>query len=275
MHGSVTFTKLTIVRRRLYDLVKRLIPQKPLPHLWSVMQKWINVLPSKTTEEKSRNTQLQAALEETAARFGRTRGLSKGAYIMSHCDLLSGNVIVREGKERLQDGRDITPVSFIDYEYTTPAPAAFDLANHFAEYVGFDCDMTRIPCRARRRAFIKDYVIAYREHELSSPLTNGHSSNGVNGHSANGINGHHEHTLDDDVDQLMLEIDDFRGLPGLYWGIWALIQAMISSIDFDYVTYARDRLGEYWAWRGEDNGMRARAGHEMPLRERRWATIED
>lgn len=54
-------------------------------------------------------------------------------------------------------------------------------------------------------------------------------------------------------------------------GVWALIQATISQIDFDYASYAEVRLGEYWAWRRELDGSRARAGDEMPLRERRWA----
>ncbi len=71
--------------------------------------------------------------------------------------------------------------------------------------------------------------------------------------------------------RLFEEIDAFRGVPGLYWGIWALIQATISQIDFDYAAYAEVRLGEYWAWRTEDDGSRAKEGKEKPLRERRWA----
>lgn len=57
----------------------------------------------------------------------------------------------------------------------------------------------------------------------------------------------------------------------LYRGVWALIQAQISQIDFDYASYAENRFGEYNAWRREQDGSRARAGEEMPLRERRWA----
>lgn len=54
-------------------------------------------------------------------------------------------------------------------------------------------------------------------------------------------------------------------------GIWALIQATISQIDFNYAKYAETRLGEYWAWRGEMDGTREQEGKELPLRERRWA----
>ena len=77
--------------------------------------------------------------------------------------------------------------------------------------------------------------------------------------------------FNDEVERLFTEVDAFRGIPGLYWGIWALIQATISQIDFDYAAYAEVRLGEYWAWRAEQSGERARGGAEMPPRERRWA----
>jgi len=56
-----------------------------------------------------------------------------------------------------------------------------------------------------------------------------------------------------------------------YRGVWSLIQAQISQIDFDYAGYAETRLGEYWAWKREMDGSRKKAGEEMPLREQRWA----
>jgi ethanolamine kinase len=57
-------------------------------------------------------------------------------------------------------------------------------------------------------------------------------------------------------------------------GVWALIQAQISQIDFDYASYAEIRLGEYYAWKREADGSRKQAGEEMPLRESRWASEE-
>ena len=66
-------------------------------------------------------------------------------------------------------------------------------------------------------------------------------------------------------------MDQFRGIPGLYWGIWALIQATISHINFDYAAYAETRLAEYFGWRAEQDGSRKREWKEMPLREKRWA----
>lgn len=147
-------------------------------------------------------------------------------------------------------------VTFIDYEYATPSPAAFDLANHFAEWGGFDCDFSVLPTRAQRREFVTEYVDSY---------FNLVKKKGLGGAAADKAA---------EVEKLLEEVDLFRGVPGFYWGIWALIQATISEIDFDYASYAETRLGEYYAWRAEVTGERQKSGADMPLRERRWAQQE-
>lgn len=144
-------------------------------------------------------------------------------------------------------------VTFIDYEYAVPSPAAFDLANHFAEWGGFDCDFSVLPTRSQRREFIAEYVRSYFSLATKS---------GTEGS---------QYDEESEIDRLAVEVDVYRGVPGFYWGIWALIQATISEIDFDYASYAEVRLGEYWAWKAEVDGSRKAKGEEIPLRERRWA----
>lgn len=187
---------------------------------------------------------------------------AKPQLVFAHCDLLSGNVIVLPANEPASSTGITDPpkpasstsptesVTFIDYEYAVPSPAAFDLANHFAEWGGFDCDFSVLPTRSQRRAFIEEYIRAY------FPLSPGEEE---------------KEGAAQAIERLMTEVDVFRGVPGFYWGIWALIQATISEIDFDYASYAEVRLGEYWAWRAEEDGSRKAKGDEMPLRERRWA----
>ncbi|KAG5299331.1 ethanolamine kinase [Histoplasma capsulatum G186AR] len=217
---------------------------------WSVLQKWILALPVSTEQERLRRRKLQKEFERIVAEFDDDKGLGKGGLVFAHCDLLSANVIV------LPRGVDSTPanatedetVNFIDYEYATPSPAAFDIANHFAEWAGYDCDFNKIPTQSVRKEFLTEYVKSYAEHSTLS---------GAN--------------QKDVVEKLFKDVDRFRGIPGFYWGVWALIQATISQIDFDYASYAELRLGEYWAWRREIDGTRSQAGEEMPLRERRWA----
>ncbi|KAK4128349.1 kinase-like protein [Parathielavia appendiculata] len=232
-------------------------PGKPPPNIWTVIQKWIFALPTETDVQRARQASLQRELKTLISELSQRPGLGANALVFAHCDLLSGNVIVLPKSQVANGDKSPEPtVTFIDYEYATPSPAAFDIANHFAEWGGFDCDFSVLPTRAQRREFIAEYITAYF----------GFMGNKRPGAAA--VN------KDAEVEKLLEEVDHFRGLPGFYWGIWALIQAEISEIDFDYASYAETRLGEYYAWRAEVTGERQKAGKEMPLRERRWAEEE-
>ncbi|KAL6718114.1 hypothetical protein ACLMJK_004201 [Lecanora helva] len=226
--------------------INAITPDLPAPNVWTTMQKWVFALPITSEVERQRKKVLQDELVRTVSDLGHTPGLGGNGLVFGHSDLLSGNVIVQPSSCHDQNSQAPT-VSFIDYEYAVPSPAAFDITNHFAEWGGFDCNYENLPTRSVRRAFIEEYISSYRSHTFLE------SSN------------------DELVPRLIAEIDSFRGVPGLYWGIWALIQATISQIDFDYASYAETRLGEYWAWRAEQDGSRQREAKEMPLRERRWA----
>jgi len=255
--------------------IDNVAPGKPPPNVWTVMQKWIFALPTDTEAQRARQAELQKELTLCVSEFSQRPGLGVNAVscpnaisspeytsnqdhqlVFAHCDLLSGNVIVLPKAEGVTNGNSAKAeesVAFIDYEYATPSPAAFDLANHFAEWGGFDCDFSVLPTRAQRRDFIAGYI-----HEYFSLFP---SKTGDVDEAA-------------EVERLFNEVDHFRGLPGFYWGIWALIQATISQINFDYASYAETRLGEYYAWRAESSGERQRSGKEAPLRERRWAQEE-
>ncbi|KAI9808618.1 MAG: hypothetical protein M1825_003768 [Sarcosagium campestre] len=229
--------------------LRSLIPTKPSPNIWEVMQKWILALPTTTQEEKARQVTLQEELKRIVTSMGDLEGLGKNGLVFGHCDLLSGNVIVEPKPPGATSSiPSVEQVSFIDYEYATPSPATFDIANHFAEWGGLECDFNVLPSRSQRRGFLEEYVRSYEAH-LGTPLTDCEAT----------------------IQRLFDEVDAFRGVPGFYWGIWALIQATISQIDFDYAAYAEVRLGEYWAWKAEVDGSRAAAEKEIPLRERAWA----
>ncbi|KAL1983879.1 hypothetical protein VTN96DRAFT_9803 [Rasamsonia emersonii] len=230
------------------DDITPIQPREAGPNLWTVLQKWILALPVTTEEQRARRRTLQKELERIVAELDDGAGIGERGLVFAHCDLLSANVVVLPRGTK-SESNDTEEVHFIDYEYATPSPAAFDIANHFAEWGGYDCDYNMLPTRSVRRQFLTEYVKSYSRHGGS-------------------LGGKSEEEV---VNKLFDDVDRFRGIPGFYWGVWALIQATISQIDFDYASYAEVRLGEYWAWRRELDGSRARAGDEMPLRERRWA----
>jgi ethanolamine kinase len=265
------------------------ISHLPIPNIWTVTQRWAGALPDTTEAQRARKAELQSELLWLIDELGDAPSVDHRPLVFSHCDLLHGNVIVEPpsglpepaessphsssassptatldtgtlSRASSSSGTSSSPppptatVSFIDYEYATPAPATFDIANHFAEWGGFDCDFSVLPTRAQRRDFLAAYI---------SSLTSF-------GPSAAAAHGPDEEAR---LRALMAQVDRFRGAPGFYWGIWALIQATISQIDFDYAGYAEIRLSEYYAWK--DALMRERRGEaapaDLPLRERRWA----
>ncbi|KAG0639714.1 kinase-like domain-containing protein [Tuber brumale] len=219
--------------------------------LWTVLQKWISAIPSDTDEEKARKESLQEEYERLLTSIDEggygLKGLDGGVgLVMGHCDLLSGNVIIPPQEGGPSGSRDVVrEVHFIDYEYSTPCERAFELANHFSEWGGLECDYSRLPTRSVRREFISTYLSSFELHR--SGATAATISAGQ-------------------IDDLMNEVDLFRGIPGFYWGVWALIQATISQIDFDYASYADVRLAEYWAWKETFEGRAV-----STPREQRWS----
>jgi ethanolamine kinase len=240
----------------------RPVPGKLTPNVWTTMRKWIAALPTDSELQVKRRDQLQEELEEMIERLSQRPGLGQDGVciadllawrscanqplqlVFAHCDLLSANIIMHKDDTA---GTSAPTVSFIDYEYGTPSPAAFDVANHFAEWAGYECDYSVLPTQAQRLDFIREYIIAYFE---------------LRGEKVD---------VEEETQLLMREVDLYRGVPGFYWGIWSMIQATISKIDFDYASYAEERLGEYWAYKAEADGSRKAGGKEMPLREKRWA----
>jgi ethanolamine kinase len=250
------------------DVARSKISDVPSPNIWTVTQGWTNALPESNEAERTTKAKLQKELEWLINELGDSTGIDNRALIFGHCDLLSANVIIRQqpthdpspysssasspttAASTAASELPIATVNFIDYEYATPCPAVFDISNHFAEWGGFDCDMSVLPTRSQRRDFLTTYL-----------------------HSYNSFRG--REFREEELEQLMNEVDRFRGAPGFYWGVWALIQATISQIDFDYANYADLRLDEYWAWKdslGKDKNRLA--SEELPLRERRWAEEE-
>ncbi|KAI9051230.1 hypothetical protein LZ554_005331 [Drepanopeziza brunnea f. sp. 'monogermtubi'] len=213
--------------------------EKPTPNLWSILDKWIMVLPTALKEDKERQLSFLAESEFLKAKFADTK------LVFSHCDLHSGNILVRAP---VLPGLDAA-IGFIDFEYAMPAPAAFDIACHFSEWVGYELDYSLLPNQSMRRVFISEYALAYNKYRDPE------SSEAV------------------DVALLCQEVDSFRGLPGLFWGIAALIQAAEENKNMNFETYGNDRITEYWDWRAEENGSRAESGGEMPLRELKWKKV--
>lgn len=221
--------------------------KKGISNIWQLIEDWILVVPANDALAKNFNDNLpekevtvENVREVIFAEFDWLKSTlsknTKSSMVVSHCDLLCGNIVVpdcEEFRKKCQEANaskkevslgplEENPIRFIDYEYMLPAPRAFDIANHFAEWQGFDCNRAAIPEPSTKNEVMVKWCRGYLNNENAD---------------------------DKEVERLIEEISWYYGMPGFYWGIWAMIQSKLSAIDFNYADYSGLRLEEYWKWK--------------------------
>ncbi|KAG0319589.1 Ethanolamine kinase [Podila horticola] len=135
--------------------------------------------------------------------------------VFCHNDLLYGNLIYNEAKD---------DAFFIDYEYGSYSFRGFDLGNHFNEWAGFECEYENYPNKETQYKWLRSYLAGDEDPTC---------------------------VKDDELDQLYREVNKFALASHFYWGVWALVQAQLSDIAFDYMPYAVLRFNEYFRRRDE------------------------
>lgn len=128
--------------------------------------------------------------------------------VFCHNDLLSGNIIYNEQDQS---------ISFIDFEYGCANYRGFDIGNHFCEFAGFLCEYNRYPSKSAQLLWLTEYWLAYYDKDPS----------------------------DEELEAFHVEVNSFALVAHFYWGIWSLVQASFSDIDFDYISYAVLRFNRY------------------------------
>lgn len=104
---------------------------------------------------------------------------------------------------------------FIDYEYCCFNLRAFDIGNHFCEYIGFEMEYSRFPDLAQQKKFLTAYLKTYNNTDSIS---------------------------EDQLTEFVREVQICVLFANLFWSIWGLFQARYSAIEFDYLNYSEGRL---------------------------------
>jgi len=81
-----------------------------------------------------------------------------------------------------------------------------------------DCDYSKYPSKETQLLWIVDYLAAYEPSVSHTPSY---------------------------LQSVYEEVEIFSLMSHLYWGVWALVQAQYSDIDFDYMTYATRRCRHF------------------------------
>lgn len=176
-------------------------------------------------------------------------------------------------------------MQFIDFEYGCHSYRGYDWGNHFCEYAGFECAYSRYPDKEHVALFIRAYLSEGATSppvSIPSPQSlhclplNFHGiapttflSTILTGHLSDALNDGFRYVLifwlvinclvtiafpslvvclqsDEEVEAAVAEGNFFALVSHQFWGIWALIQARYSPIDFDYFGYSKLRWDEYY-----------------------------
>ncbi len=205
------------------------IPGQKTPKLFKTLWKWFrNVTGRFSRPESQARFDRSLNLDHLQQELERLEAAVKSIncpIVFCHNDLLSGNIILCPGNGKCKIVYKslilLDDVAFIDYEYGAFNYRSFDVANHFCEYAGFDCDYSKYPSLDYQRQWIRIYL---QEWSRLSGTRQYDNSN---------------------VDAMLKEVAIFTLTAHFFWGIWGLTQAQHSDIEFDYMNYACLRFSEY------------------------------
>ncbi|KAI1238923.1 hypothetical protein IHE44_0012016 [Lamprotornis superbus] len=115
--------------------------------------------------------------------------------------------------EALDPEHGTCDVQFIDYEYSGYNYLAYDIGNHFNEFAGVnEVDYSLYPNRKLQEQWLRSYLEAYKEYK-----------------------GFGTEVSEKEVEVLYVQVNQFALASHFFWGLWALIQAKYSTIDFDFL----------------------------------------
>eukprot|EP00250_Pteridium_aquilinum_P004262 c14486_g1_i1 orf=190-1260(+) len=182
------------------------------PHLWNRIQFWINKALEICPPTWHKEFQLEDLKVEVSKLQNRLSEL-KGVIGFCHNDLQYGNIMMNE------TNGDVT---IIDYEYANFNPIAFDIANHFCEMTAnyhsetpHKLDSSLYPDVEERSRFIKAYLSIAGNTAVPS------------------------------TEELLEEVEGYTPASHVHWGLWGILSATFSDIDFNYLEYARQRFHLY------------------------------
>ncbi|GAB5588652.1 hypothetical protein Unana1_03552 [Umbelopsis nana] len=236
------------IARGLYELhaIAQTYPSDPhtVPELWKNIAKWVpivqSILPNlENRSEHHRSTIKRFDMPQVFADlplFKQCLDALHSPVVFAHNDTQYGNIMrLRDGTERLV---------VVDFEYSGYNPRGFDIANHFCEWTADyhssepakmhpDC----YPTVAEQVRFVNAYL---DERDL------------IQGTKSS------QHVRQSEVEQVLRECEAYAIASHFFWGLWGLIQANQSEIDYDFFQYATERLTSFqkgWsAWKAKVTG---------------------
>ncbi|CAL8358627.1 unnamed protein product [Lota lota] len=149
--------------------------------------------------------------------------------VFCHNDVQEGNILKLEGRDSTSTER----LMLIDFEYSSYNYRGFDFGNHFCEWMYdytynqwpfYKATAENYPTREQQLHFIRNYLA---EHAAFSDGTAQEDQTQVE-------------------EAMLIEANRYALASHFLWGLWSIIQAKISKIEFGYMDYAQCRFNAYF-----------------------------
>lgn len=211
--NSKIFPKVAAAMAKMHKLVD-LGPDVPKnPCMWKKLHMFLDQFP--TNLQDPRLTFTKEKLTKEVKILEEKLACKKSPIVFTHNDLLLANIVIsNEGQ-----------IFFIDYEYGDYNYQECDIANHFDEMAGVEnMDFIKdYPSKQFQLEWIREYLLAY----------------------------HEKAPTEKEIEAFHQGVNQFSLCYHMMWGLWGLVQAEISKIDFDFVAFGLSRLNEYFRVRDE------------------------
>ncbi|KAM5316674.1 choline kinase alpha isoform 2-T2 [Glossophaga mutica] len=149
--------------------------------------------------------------------------------VFCHNDCQEGNILLLEGRENSENQK----LMLIDFEYSSYNYRGFDIGNHFCEwmydytyekYPFFRANILKFPTRKQQLHFISSYLAAFPN-------------------DFENLSNEEKAVMEE---EMLVEVNRFALASHFFWGLWSIVQAKISSIEFGYMEYAQARFDAYF-----------------------------
>ncbi|NWT50729.1 CHKA kinase, partial [Erythrocercus mccallii] len=201
--------------------------------LFGTMEKYLNqVLRIKFTREsqtRKLNKLLSYNLPQEMKNLRAMLEATSSPVVFCHNDCQEGNILLLEGRESSENQK----LMLIDFEYSSYNYRGFDIGNHFCEwmydysyekYPFFKASVLKYPSKKQQLHFLSSYLSAFQD-------------------GFENLSNEEKSKLEEEV---LVEVNRFALASHFFWGLWSIIQAKISSIEFGYLEYALSRFDAYF-----------------------------
>lgn len=198
------------------------------PHwLFGTMERYlkqIQDLPS--TGLPKMNLLEKYSLKDEMGNLRKLLDATPSPVVFCHNDIQEGNILL------LSEPENDDSLMLVDFEYSSYNYRGFDIGNHFCEWVYdytheewpfYKARPTDYPTRGQQLHFIRHYLAEVQKGQIRSE--------------------EEQKKLEED---LLIEANRYALASHFFWGLWSILQASMSTIEFGYLEYAQSRFQFYF-----------------------------